>query len=114
VTGYVSKIGHVTATHLTQDELESLRKRASLDLIAARVKRARKATGLSHDSICALMNEGRDDDEKTQRQTLMRWERAERRPALELLTLYAEATHRQVEWFLDPELDPSPFQEAAA
>ena len=101
-------------THLTRDELEQLRKRASLDLIAARVKRARKAAGLSHDVICDRMNADRSEAEKTVRQTLIRWEQAQRRPALDLLSLYAEATGRQVEWFLDPDLDPSPFPEEQA
>lgn len=30
-----------------------------------------------------------------------------------MLTKIAEATGRSVEWFLDPDLDPSPFQEVA-
>ena len=49
----------------------------------------------------------------TFRQTLINWEKSKNRPSLDLLTRYAEATGRHVEWFLDPDLDPSPFQEAA-
>ena len=47
------------------------------------------------------------------RQTLIKWEKAKHRPGLDLLAKYAEATGRRVEWFLDPDVDPSPFQEAA-
>ena len=50
----------------------------------------------------------------TFRQTLINWEQSKNRPSLELLTKYAEATGRQVEWFLDPDAEPNPFQEAAA
>ena len=114
MTGYVSKLGHVSATDLSAERLELLRKRASLDLIAARVKRAKKACGLSHDVICERMNAGKPEGERTGRQTLIRWEKEERRPALDLLALYAEATGRDVEWFVNPDLDPSPFQEEAA
>lgn len=110
----MSKIGDVNTTERESLDLELLRKRAPLELIAARVKRARKVSGLSHDAICDRMNISRAEDEKTVRQTLIRWEQALRRPALDLLTLYAEATGRHVEWFLDPDLDPSPFQDAEA
>lgn len=50
----------------------------------------------------------------TFRQTLINWEKAKNRPSLELLAKFAEATGRQVEWFLDPDQDPSPFQEEQA
>ena len=46
------------------------------------------------------------------RQHLIKLERGLHRPGADMLTRYAEATGRQVEWFLDPELDPSPFPEA--
>lgn len=49
----------------------------------------------------------------TFRQTLIGWEKAKHRPGLDLLTKYAEATGRHVEWFLDPDLDPSPFPDEA-
>jgi len=48
------------------------------------------------------------------RQTLIKWEKAKHRPTLDMLTRYAEATGRQVEWFLDPDLEPSPFPEERA
>lgn len=50
----------------------------------------------------------------TFRQTLINWEKAKNRPTLDLLTKYAEATGRHVEWFLNPDLDPSPFPDEEA
>lgn len=99
--------GYVSTTALSQDELRELLRLAPLKFIARRVKRARESSGLSHDSIGERMG-------GTYRQTLISWEKAEHRPGLDLLTKYAEATRRQVEWFLDPDIDPSPFQEAGA
>jgi len=96
----------LSITQSTEDELRSRLRRADLDLIAARVRRARRTSGLSHDVIGARMG-------GTFRQTLINWEKSKNRPSLDLLTRYAEATGRHVEWFLDPDLDPSPFQEAA-
>jgi transcriptional regulator with XRE-family HTH domain len=97
----------VSATDLTQDELRERLRLAPLELIAQRVRRARRTCGLSHDAIGERMG-------GTFRQTLIKWEKAKYRPTLESLTKYAEATGRHVEWFLDPDLDPSPFQEEAA
>jgi transcriptional regulator with XRE-family HTH domain len=48
------------------------------------------------------------------RQHLIKLEKAQHRPGAEMLTRIAEATGRQVEWFLDPDIEPSPFQEEAA
>jgi transcriptional regulator with XRE-family HTH domain len=50
-------------------------------------------------------------EQKTYRQTLIKWEKTKNRPTMDLLTRYAEATGREVEWFLNPDLDPSPFPE---
>lgn len=90
------------------EHLEEMRRRAPLPFIAARVRRARKdiAPKVSHDELGRRMG-------GVLRQTLIAWESARYRPSLELLTKYAEATDKSVEWFLDPDLDPSPFQEAA-
>jgi|SRR3990167_1221603 len=93
-------------------ELEERLKHAPLPLVAARVKRARKEIQpkVSHDEIGRRMR----PEEPVLRQTLINWEKAKFRPSLDLLARYAEATGRHVEWFLDPDLDPSPFQEEAA
>ena len=52
------------------------------------------------------------------RQTLIRYEKALHRPGLAMLTRLAAATGREPRWFVDPEIDASPFppgeQEAAA
>ena len=88
-------------------DLKEMIRLAPLPLIAARVRRARKESGLSHDEIGRRMG-------GVLRQTLIKWESAKHRPGDELLTRYAEATGRPVEWFLDPDVDPSPFQEEAA
>lgn len=93
-------------------ELEERLKHAPLPLVAARVKRARKELQprISHDEIGRRMR----PEEPVLRQTLINWEAMKFRPSLELLTRYAEATGRQVEWFFDPDVDPSPFPEAEA
>ncbi len=75
-------------------------------LIAGRIRRARKEADLSHDALGELMG-------GVSRSHLIKLEKAQHRPGAGMLTRIAEATGRQVEWFLDPELDPSPFQEAA-
>jgi len=76
-------------------------------MIGARIKRARKEAGLSHDALGERMG-------GVTRQHLIKLEKAKHRPGAEMLTRLAEATGRPVEWFLDPDLDPSPFQEEVA
>lgn len=80
-------------------------KEAPLRLIATRIRRARREADLSHDRLGGLVG--------TSRQHLISLEKAKHRPRLEMLTKIAEATGRQVEWFLDPDVDPSPFPEVA-
>jgi transcriptional regulator with XRE-family HTH domain len=75
-------------------------------LIAGRIKRARKDASLSHDALGELMG-------GVTRQHLIKLEQAKHRPGARMLTRIAEATGRPVEWFIDPDEDPSPFQEAA-
>ena len=75
-------------------------------LIGTRIRRARKEAGLSHDALGELMG-------GVTRQHLIKLEKAKHRPGADMLTRIAEATGRTVEWFLDPDIDPSPFQEAA-
>lgn len=84
----------------TQDRLRE----APLKLLAARIREARG--GLSHDKLGEKVG--------TSRQHLISLEKGRHRPRLEMLTRIAEATERDVDWFLDPEVDPaSPFRSAA-
>ena len=76
-------------------------KDAPLRLIAARIKRARKEAELTLDVLGETIG--------TSRQHLIRLERGDHRPRPEMLTRIAEATGRSADWFVDPELDPSPF-----
>lgn len=72
--------------------------------IAERIKQARRAAGLSHDSLGELMG-------GVSRQHLIKLEHARHRPGALMLERIAEATGRPVEWFLDPEPAPSgPFR----
>ncbi len=75
---------------------------APLPLVAARIRRARKAAGLSHDALGERMG-------GVYRQTLIKLEKGRHRPRLETLERIAEATGRPLDFFLDPEVDPSPF-----
>jgi transcriptional regulator with XRE-family HTH domain len=79
---------------------------APLRLIAARIRRARREADLTLDALGEAVG--------TSRHHLIRLEKGIHRPRVEMLTKIAEATGRHVEWFLDPDVDPSPFQEAAA
>lgn len=96
------------------DELEALQERIRLapgQLIATRIKRARKALDdeqvkMSHDRFGAIVG--------TSRQHLIKLEKAQHRPGPEMLLRIAEASGRSVDWFLDPEVDPSSFQEDGA
>lgn len=88
-------------------EILQLLRDAPLPLIAARIKRARKtasATGgpISHDML----------SERTggiHRANLIGLEQGKHRPRLKTLQRLAEATGRDLRWFVDPEVDPSPF-----
>ena len=92
------------------EELERLLRDAPLPMIATRIKRARKTSGLTHDQIGEAMG-------GVYRQNLIGYEKGKHRPRLETLVKLAEATGRDPRWFVDPEVDPSPFpddeQEAA-
>jgi len=76
-------------------------KDAPLRLIAARIRRARRETGLTLDKLAEAA--------RTSRHHLIRLEKGQHRPRPEMLTKIAEATGRDLKWFLDPEVDPSPF-----
>lgn len=91
----------MSTTAATQDLHERIRL-APLPLIAGRIRRARRTLGLSHDQF------GERAGGLT-RQHLIKLEQAKHRPRPEMLLRIAEASGREVDWFLDPEMDPSPF-----
>ena len=86
---------------IDRDTLELLLKNAPLKMVASRVKRARTSKGWSHDTLgerCGMY-----------RANLIKLEQAKHRPRLETLERIADATDRDLRWFVDPELDQSPF-----
>lgn len=91
---------------MTTIEYRDKIKDAPLKLISARIRRARKEADLSHDRLGGQVG--------TSRQHLISLEKGRHRPRLEMLTRIAEATGREIDWFLDPEVDPSPFPAEAA
>jgi transcriptional regulator with XRE-family HTH domain len=95
---------------MTIDEIDQLQdriRRAPGDLIAARIRRGRRLS----DSVKTL--DQLATAVESSRQHLIKLEKGQHRPRAETLMKIAEATGRSVEWFLDPDLDPSPFQEEA-
>lgn len=94
---YVMQVAHTT------EELRSLLRLAPLPLVAARMRRARRALGLSHDKLGERMG-------GVTRQHLIKLEKARHRPSIEMLIRYAEATEKPVEYFLVEEAgEPNPF-----
>lgn len=89
---------------VTDRDLEKLRRDAPLPLIAARIRRARKDLGLSHDDFVART-------EGLYRPNLIGYEKGKHRPTLATIQKIAEASGKDARWFVDPELDPSPFQD---
>jgi transcriptional regulator with XRE-family HTH domain len=83
-------------------ELDELLRDAPLPLIAARIRRARREAKLTHDRLGALMG-------GVTRQHLIKLEQGRHRPRIEMLGRLADATERDLRWFVDPEVDPSPF-----
>ena len=90
----------------TENELQNRIRLTAGQLIGSRIRRARRDANLSHDQLGRAMG-------GVTRQHLIKLEQAKHRPGAAMLTLIAEATGRPVEWFLDPDTDPSPFPEAA-
>ena len=88
------------------DELQERIRLAPGQLIASRIRRARREAALSHDKLGVLCG-------GVTRQHLIKLEQAKHRPRAEMLQRIAEATGRSVDWFLDPEVDPSPFPEGS-
>jgi len=94
----------------TETDLEVLQERIRLapgPLIGSRIRRARKEAELSHDRLGNKLG-------GVTRQHLIKLEKAQHRPRAEMLTKIAEATGREIDWFLDPEVDPSPFPDEIA
>lgn len=97
-------------TRTADEELQERIRLAPGPLIAARIKRARKAItdgrngdrGLTHDELGERIG-------GVTRQHLIKLEKATHRPRADMLSRIAVATGREVGWFLDPSVDPSPF-----
>jgi len=89
------------------DVLQERIRQAPAQVIAARIRRARREAELSHDRLGEAIG-------GVSRQHLIKLEKGQHRPRAEMLTRIAEATERNVDWFLDPEVDPSPFPVEAA
>ena len=88
------------------DELQERIRKAPAELVASRIRRARRGSDATLDQLATAV--------ESSRQHLIKLEKGQHRPRAEMLAKIAEATGRSVEWFLDPDLDPSPFQEEAA
>lgn len=89
-------------TWTADEELQERIRLAPGQLLATRIKRARKSADLSHDRLGEMCG-------GVTRQHLIKLEQAKHRPRADMLRRIAEATGRSVDWFLDPEVDPSPF-----
>ena len=94
----------------TIEELDQLQERirqAAAPLIAARIRRARRQSGLSHDKLGEAIG-------GVSRQHLIKLEKAKHRPRADMLTKIAEATGKPVDYFLlEVAGEPNPFPEAA-
>jgi transcriptional regulator with XRE-family HTH domain len=100
----------MATTPLADEDLQERIRQAPGQLIASRIKRARKTTGgdagLTHDEfgdLCGLV-----------RQHLIKLEKGINRPRAATLRRISEASGRSVDWFLDPAMDPSPFPDELA
>lgn len=89
------------------DAIQDRIRQAPLLLIGSRIRRARREADLSHDRLAELVN-------GTSRSHLIKLEKGKHRPRPDMLLRIAEATGREVDWFLDPEIDPSPFPDEVA
>lgn len=84
------------------EQLHELVRQAPVKLIGARIRRARKASGLSHDRLGEKVG--------TSRQHLIRLEKGDHRPRPEMVSRIAEATGKPVDYFLVEEAgEPNPF-----
>jgi transcriptional regulator with XRE-family HTH domain len=99
----------VSAT--TETDLQELRDRirlAPLPLIAARLRRARRAKGYSHDQLGELMG-------GVTRQHLIKLEKAKHRPGPEMLVRASDALELPLDYFLlEAAGEPNPFPDEQA
>lgn len=84
--------------------LEDRVKRAPLPLIASRIREARG--DMSHDTLGQRMG-------GVTRQHLIKLEQARHRPRVEMLERIAQATGRDVDWFVAAGADDAPFRRRA-
>lgn len=87
------------------DELQERIRLAAGALIASRIRKARRQSGLSHDKLGEAIG-------GVTRQHLIKLEKATHRPRAEMLTKIAAATGKPLDFFLVEESgEPSPFPE---
>lgn len=99
-------IGHVTVVDIEREEqLQRVIHAAPLALIAARVRRGRRLASLTQVELAEVVG--------ISPRQVIRYEKGESRPSATTLLRIAEATGRRVEWFTNPDLEPSPFDASA-
>lgn len=93
---------------LALDEVQERIRLAAGQLIAARIRRARRQKGLSHDKLGEAIG-------GVSRQHLIKLEKAKHRPRAEMLLKIAEATDKPLDFFLvEDSGEPNPFPAEAA
>lgn len=102
------EVRSVSTTEIDLNELRDRIRLAPLLLIAARLRRARRAKGYSHDRLGELMG-------GVTRQHLIKLEKAKHRPGPEMLVRAADALGKPIDYFLVEESgEPNPFPDEAA
>jgi transcriptional regulator with XRE-family HTH domain len=97
----------MTSTELL-DELQERIRLAAGPLIASRIRRARRQSGMSHDKLGEAIG-------GVTRQHLIKLEKAQHRPRADMLTRIAEATGKPLDFFLVEEVrEPESFSNEAA
>lgn len=93
--------------HVALEDLQEQIRQAPAQLIAQRIRRARRHADLSHDALGERMG-------GVTRQHLIKLEKAKHRPRADMLTRIAEATGKPLVYFLVEEAgEPNPFPGAA-
>lgn len=88
------------------ETLDTQIKDAPRKLIAARIRRARRQAGMTLDGLGEIVG--------TSRHHLIRLERGDHRPRLDMLTRIAEATGKPLDYFLlEVAGEPNPFPDDA-
>jgi transcriptional regulator with XRE-family HTH domain len=92
----------MTSTELLDELQERIRLTAG-PLIAARIRRARRQCGMSHDKLGEAIG-------GVSRQHLIKLEKAQHRPRADMLSRIAAATGKPLDYFLVVEAgEPNPF-----